>query len=77
MKSKYRYSLFHLNSVRPIYGIPKGLILERGLHFLKKKPQTKPKDQNTPRPQNQPKEPNSSQPLPKPQEPITYHFSKY
>lgn len=52
MKSKYRYSLFHLNSVRPIYGIPKGLILEHGLHFLKKTPnQTKPKDQNTPPPQ--------------------------
>lgn len=77
MKSKYRYSLFHLNSVRPIYGIPKGLILEHGLHFLKKTPNQTKRPKHPPAPKKQPKEPNSSQPPPKPQEPITYHFSKY
>lgn len=51
MKSKYRYSLFHLNSVRPIYGIPKGLILERGLHFLKKNPNQTKRPKHPPVPQ--------------------------
>lgn len=42
MKTKHRHFLFHLNSVRPIYSIPKRLILERGLHFLLKN-KNKPK----------------------------------
>lgn len=37
VKTKYRHFLFHLNSVRPIYSIPKRLILEQGPSFSFKK----------------------------------------
>lgn len=49
MKTKYRHSLFHPNSVRPIYGIPKGLILECRFHFLLKNKNTT--NNNHPSPQ--------------------------